>query len=189
MKPLMCAPAALFLLSAGVPAALALQDPAPPKPGKEHALLGQFEGEWEFTAKFIAAPGQEPMVSKGKETARLIAGGLFLVFDVDGEMMGQKFAGHGTMGYDTHKKKFTGSWIDSMATGVYLVEGTADEKGKVFTEWMEGADPQTGQAMKMKMVHEIKDKDRRVLTFFMNGPDGKELQTGTIDYTRRKKDK
>jgi hypothetical protein len=72
-----------------------------------------------------------------------------------------------------------------MATGVYLVEGTADEKGKVFTEWMEGSDPQTGKPMKMKMVHEIKDKDARVLTFYMNGPDGKEFPAGTIEYRRR----
>ncbi len=172
------------LLSAA-PAA-ALQDYAPPKPGKEHELLRQFEGEWEYTSRFIMAPGQEPVVSKGKETSRIIAGGLFLVFDVEGDMMGSRFVGHGTMGYDTHKKKFTGSWIDSMATGLYLVEGTADEKGKVFTEWMEGADPQTGAAMKMKLVHEIKDKDSRVLRFFMNGPDGKELETGSLEYKRKK---
>lgn len=172
-------------------AALALllafgQDMAPPKPVKEHEVLKQFEGEWEYTSKFLMAPGQEPMVSKGKESARMIAGGLFLVFDVEGEMMGAKFVGHGTMGYDVQKKKYTGSWIDSMATGVYLVEGTYDEKAKVFTEMMEGADPATGKAMKMKMVHEIKDKDTRVLKFFMNGPDGKEFETGSIEYKRKK---
>jgi hypothetical protein len=161
------------------------QDMAPPKPGKEHDLLKQFEGEWECTTKF-AMPGQAPMESKSKESGKIIAGGLFLVFDVNGEMMGAKFTAHGTLGYDTQKKKYTGCWMDSMATGVYLVEGTYDDKAKVLTETMEGTDPATGQAMKMKMVHELKDRDNRVLKLFMNGPDGKEFQMGTIEYKRKK---
>lgn len=156
-----------------------------PKPGKEHEVLKEFEGTWDVTTKFMMAPGQDPVVSKGKETCKLIAGGLFLVIDVDGEMMGGKFVGHGTMGYDTQKKKYTGSWIDSMATGVYLIEGTYDEKTRTLTEWMEGADPQSGQPMKMKMVHQIKDKDNRSLKFLMS-VDGKEIETGSIEYKRRK---
>jgi hypothetical protein len=175
----------VLVASLGSRVALARQDFGP-KPGKEHELLRQFEGEWECTAKFMMEPGKDPVVSKCKESARMIAGGLFLVYEVEGEMMGQKFTGHGTMGYDLHKKKYTGSWIDSMATGVYLVEATADEKGKVFTEWMEGADPQTGKLMKMKMVHEVKDQDNRILRFYMNTPDGKEIESGTIDYKRKK---
>lgn len=156
-----------------------------PKPGKEHEVLKEFEGTWDVTTKFMMAPGQDPVVSKGKETCKLIAGGLFLVIDVDGEMMGGKFVGHGTMGYDTQKKKYTGTWIDSMATGVYLIEGTYDEKTRTLTEWMEGADPQSGQPMKMKMVHQIKDQDHRSLKFLMT-VDGKEIETGSIEYKRRK---
>ncbi len=163
------------------------QDIQGPKPGKEHDLLKQFAGDWEYTAKFMAMePGKDPMVSKGKETARMIGGGLFLVFDIDGEFAGQKFMGHGTMGYDVHKKKYTGSWIDSMATSTYFVEATCDEMGKKWTESMEGPDPHTGQPMKMKLIHEIKDKDSRVLAFYMNGPDGKEMQIGTLEYRRKK---
>jgi hypothetical protein len=175
-----------LFVAVGIASALVAQEMQPPVPVKEHELLRQFEGDWDLTSKFTMEPGKEPMASKGKETARIIAGGLFLVFDVESDMMGQKFVGHGTMGYDVQKRKFTGSWIDSMATGVYLVEGAFDEKGKVLTEWMEGTCPQTGQDMKMRMVHEIKDKDSRVLSFFMSGPDGKEMQTGTIEYKRRK---
>lgn len=186
MKTRVISATVVLLLAIGGAFAFAPQEAMGPKPGKEHELLKQFEGNWDYTSKFTMAPGQEPLLSKGKETARIIAGGLFLVFDIEGEMMGQKFTGHGTMGYDTHKKKYTGTWIDSMATGVYLVEGTVDETGKVFTETMEGADPQSGQPMKMKLVNEIKDKDSRVLKSFMTGPDGKEVEPGTIEYKRRK---
>ena len=162
------------------------QEMSPPKPGKEHEVLKTLAGEWDCTTKFAAAPGQEPTASKAKESARLIAGGLFLVYDVEGEMMGAKFTGHGTMGYDTQKKEYTGSWVDSMATGVYFIHGTYDPKTKTFTETMEGSDPASGQPMKMKMVQEIKDNDSRVTKFMMNGPDGKEMQIGTLEYKRKK---
>lgn len=162
------------------------QEMAPPKPGKEHEILKQLAGEWDSTTRFAAGPGQDPMVSKGTEHGRIIAGGLFLVFDAEGEMMGSKFWGHGTLGYDLHKKKYTGSWIDSMATGVYLVEATYDEKSKSFSEVMEGAHPITGEPMKMKMVHEIKDPDHRLLRFLANGPEGKEIEVGAIEYSRKK---
>ena len=90
------------------------------------------------------------------------------------------------LGYDTQKKKYTGCWMDSMATGVYSIEGTYDDKAKTLTEIMEGSDPATGKPMKMKMVHELKDKDNRLLKLFVTGPDGKEVQMGTIDYKRKK---
>jgi hypothetical protein len=165
---------------------LSAQDAPPfPKSGPEHEVLKQLVGDWEYTAKFQMEPGQDS-TSRGKETVRLIAGGLFIVFDSEGEMFGGKFVGHGTMGYDVVKKKYTGTWMDNMATGVYLVEATYDEKTKTFTETMEGSNPQTGETMKMKMTSEIKDKDKRVLRFYMPGADGKEFESGSIEYTRKK---
>ena len=155
------------------------------KPVKEHEVLKKFEGEWDSVMKFMMEPGKDPMVSKGTETCKLIMGGLFLVTTVDAEMMGGKFYGHGVMGYDVQKKKYTGSWVDSMATGVYTVEGTLE--GNVLTETMEGTDPNSGQPFKMKLVHELKDKDNRVMKFLMAGPDGKEFETGSVTYTRKKK--
>ena len=154
------------------------------KPGKEHEVLKKFEGEWDSTMKAAMEPGKEPMVSKGKESCKLIMGGLFLVTTVDAAMMGGKFYGHGVMGYDVQKKKYTGFWVDSMATGTYTIEGTLE--GNVLTENMEGTDPSSGQPFKMKLVHELKDKDNRVMKFLMTGPDGKDFETGSVTYTRRK---
>ena len=165
-------------------AALLVQD-VYAKPGKEHAFLKNFEGEWESTSKMMMGD-PEPVVAKGKETNRLIAGGLFLIQDMEAEMFGGTFIGHATRGYDVHKKKYTGAWVDTMATGVYTIEGTLDDTGKVLTEWIEGANPQTGEPMKMKMVTEVKDKDRRISRFFMPGPDGKEAEMGSVEYVRKK---
>ncbi len=154
------------------------------KPVKEHEVLRRFEGEWDCVLKFAMEPGKEPAASKGTESCKLIMGGLFLVTSVDAEMFGGKFYGHGVTGYDVQKKKYTGSWVDSMSTGLYLVEGSVE--GDVLTERMEGTEPGTGAPLKMKLVHEFKGKDHRVMRFFMTFPDGKELETGLITYTRKK---
>jgi hypothetical protein len=155
------------------------EEMAPVKPTKFHEFLKQFEGEWVGDVEMMGTK------SKGSETDRLAAGGLFLVTDYQGEMMGNKFSGHGIMGYDTLKKKYVGSWVDSMSTAIWTSEGSCDDAGKVFTSVMEGPDP-TGKMMKMKMVSEITGKDSKRLTFFMTGEDGKEHSTGKIEYTRKK---
>jgi hypothetical protein len=154
------------------------------KPGKEHELLKKFEGEWDLVAKFMMEPGKEPAPSKGKESCKLILGGLFLVTTVDSEMFGGKFAGHGVLGYDLQKKKYAGSWVDSLNTAMYLVEGTLE--GDVLTERMEGTEPGTGAPLKLRLVHELKSADQRATRFFVTFPDGKEVETGTITYQRRK---
>ncbi|HYE99839.1 MAG TPA: DUF1579 domain-containing protein [Planctomycetota bacterium] len=166
-------------------AAVLLQQDVYAKPVKEHAFLKNFEGEWETTSKMLMG-GPEPVVAKGKESSRLIAGGLFLITDMEAEIFGGTFVGHATRCYDVHKKKFTGSWVDNMATGVYTLEGTLDETGKVLTEWIEGANPQTGEPMKMKMTTTVKDKDSHTSRFFMTGPDGKEMEMGSVEYVRKK---
>ena len=165
-------------------ASLALVQDFTAKPGKEHEMLKKFEGEWDCVLKFATEPGKEPTVSKGKESCKLIMGGLFLVTSVDAEMFGGKFYGHGILGYDLQKKKYTGSWVDSLNTAMYLIEGTLE--GNVLTERMESTEPETGAPLKLRMVHELKDANNRVMRVFVTMPDGKEVETGSITYTRKK---
>lgn len=165
-------------------ALLLAQDPYH-KPVKEHEFFKNLEGEWESTSKMMVGE-PEPVVTKGKESNRLIAGGLFLIQDMEAEMFGGRFIGHATRCYDVHKKKYTGSWVDNMATGLYTMEGTLDEAGKVLTEILEGANPMTGEPLKMKMTTTIKDKDSRVSRFFMIDPDGKDVEMGSVEYVRKK---
>jgi|SRR5579859_1170686 len=157
-----------------------------PKPGKHHEALKYFEGTWDVTATFLAEPGKPMAESKGSEKAEMILGGFWLATEYKGEMMGTPFAGRGTMGYDPHKKKYVGTWIDSLASGLYVSEGTADENGKVFTMIAQGYCDSAGKSITMKQVYEIKDPDTWTLSFLTPNPDGKEVPTGTIEYKRRK---
>src|SRR5688500_16062582 len=68
---------------------------APPKPGPEHDILKKDAGIWDATIQEMTEPGAPPKESKGVETNTLACGGLWLVTDFKGEMMGQPFQGHG----------------------------------------------------------------------------------------------
>ena len=113
--------------------ALAAQPPgAPPmpKPGPEHQVLKEDEGEWDALVQIFTAPGAPPMESKGVETNRIGCGGLCLITDFKSEMMGQAFEGHGTTAWNPDKKKYVGSWSDSMSLGLAFERvdvGSGDE--------------------------------------------------------------
>ena len=99
-----------FMLVCGLAVAARAQAPTPPqpppmpKPGPEHALFKEDEGTWDAAVE-IFVPGQPPMTSKGVETNTVGCGGLCLITDFKGDMMGSIFHGHGTVAYDAAKKK------------------------------------------------------------------------------------
>ena len=159
--------------------------PPAPKPGPEQAVLKQDEGSWDATVETFMAPGAPPMTSKGVETNVMGCGGLCLITDFKGEMgPGQAFQGHGTSVWDPAKKKYVGTWTDSMSSGIAMGESTYDAATKTMTGSMEGADA-TGKVSKMKSVVEYKDAGTRVFTMYMTGPDGKEVPGMRITYKKK----
>jgi hypothetical protein len=99
--------------------------------------------------------------------------------------MNAPFEGRGTETYDVAKKKYVGSWADSMSSGLNVTESTYDASSKTMTGWMEGPDP-TGKTMKMKSVSTMPDPNTRVFSMYNVGPDGKEMLGMRITYTRKK---
>ncbi len=166
------------LLAVAVPA---LAQPAMPQPGPEHEMLKKDVGTWDATVEFMGGPGAAPSVSKGTETVTML-GGFWQVTDFKSEMMGQPFEGRGAMGYDPSRKKYVGTWVDSMVPGYYTTEGTYDPATKTLTSTMEGPGPD-GTIAKTRETTEWKDPDTRVFTMY--GPDGKSVMM-RITYERRK---
>lgn len=170
--------AAALLVAAS--AAVFAQDMPMPKPGPEHELLRSDAGTWDATIQMTTPGG--PMTSTGVEVNRMGCGGLCLISDFTGEFMpGTKFEGHGVNAYDSAKKKYVGSWTDSMSSGIMTGESTYDPATRTMTGWMESSD-MTGATVKTKSVVEHKDPDTRVFTMY--GPDGSAGMT--ITYKRRK---
>ena len=158
----------------------------PPKPGPEHALLARMEGVWEAKIKIHVRPNQPPVESEGLYTLKMEVGGLFLVGDIRSKLLDADFQAHTITGYDTFKKKYSGTWVDSMSTAVYTLEGSFDKSGMVSTEIMRGPDPGTGKPMRVRTVTEIGDKGTMLAKMYGSRTDGKEGLMMEISYTRKK---
>jgi len=154
-------------------------------PGDNHKLLEPFVGTWNVTTTWWEAPGAPPNVSQGSAVNEWVLGGRFLQQRYTGEMMGQPFSGLGYTGYDNFKKRFVGTWMDSMGTSVMVSTGTADASGKVMTFTAEMDDVVSGKRMTVREVIRVLDTNKHV--FEMHGPDktGKEFKTMEIVYTRK----
>lgn len=179
----------VLLVGMGVVAVLpaaAQEMPGPPMPGPEHKVLQMDAGTWDAVVEMSGGPGGAPVSSKGVETNTVGCGGLCLITEFEGEFMpGTPFQGHGLGTYDPAKKKYVGSWTDSMSQGLMVSEGTYDPATKTFTGSMEGPD-MNGNVVKSRTVSRYVDEDHRTMTMFSTTPDGKEVETMKITYTRRK---
>jgi len=154
-------------------------------PGENHKKLDTLVGTWDTKVSMWMMPGAPPATSTGKSKNAWILGGRYLEQRYDGTFMGAPFHGLGYTGYDNVTKKWWGTWIDDMSTGLMASEGTMDGEGTwSFDSKM--ADPMTGQMTEMKEKLTIKDKDHHTMEMWMAGPDGKMFLSMQIDYTRAK---
>ncbi|HZE97101.1 MAG TPA: DUF1579 domain-containing protein [Planctomycetota bacterium] len=174
---------AAFMVIGLFSAASAQDKKETPKPGREHDLLKQFEGQWDAVAKG-SHDGKETQ-SRGAELVRVGYDGFWLVIDYSGDHDGKPFAGHGTMGYDPIKKKYLLTWIDNIAPFAMWAEGDADSSGKKFTFTSEGFCPEFGKVATVRTVMEIQDAKHRTLTFYRPDQTGTEKKMGEIQYTRQ----
>lgn len=161
------------------------QGPPMPKPGPEHEVLKADAGVWDAKVEVTMAPGLAPMVSTGVETNTVGCGGLCLISDFKSEFEGQPFHGHGLTTWDPAKKKYVGSWVDSMSAGLSIIESTWDPAAKRAEGTMAMPEP-SGGTLKARTVVEYSSPDTRTMTSYMTGPDGKEFVSLRITYTRRK---
>jgi hypothetical protein len=170
---------ATFLFAALAVPALAQ---TPVQPGPEHKMLAKDAGTWNAVLELMGDDGQMAK-STGTSVVKVICGGLWVTDDFDAKLGNGPFQGHGTTGYDAEKKKFIGTWVDSMTSHIMVTEGTLDASGKVLT--MTGMGPGTaGILVKHTMVTTFKDANTRVFEMFVPGANGKDLKILTITYTR-----
>jgi hypothetical protein len=163
------------------------------KLNENHKLLAEMNGGWNYTIKFWMNPDPNapPQQSKGTATRKSIMGGRYFVMDVngkmqmpgeDGKMKNIDFKGMAVEGYDNVKKKFVGSWIDNMGTGIQYSEGTYDPATKTFTFNME-MEPVPGMKSQVREVLKVTDKDHMLLEWYET-QGGQERKTMEIGYTR-----
>jgi Protein of unknown function (DUF1579) len=177
--------------SAPTPKETAAQDAQSfaPKPTPEHKMLAKDVGTWDATIKtYMAGPDSPPTESKGVETSTMMSGGLWLVSSFKGEFAGQPFEGTGVTGFDPKKKKYVGTWADSMTPELSLMEGAYDEKTKTTTMTGDGTG-EDGKPVSMQYVTEHVDDNTRIFTINVKGDQtgGKWTKMMQISYKRRAK--
>jgi hypothetical protein len=154
-------------------------------PGPEHKILAERVGKWTFKMKMTGPDGQ-PMEESGTSEMKMSLNGLFLEDTTHADMMGMPFEGHGFTGFDKIKNKYTGVWLDSMSSGVMVMEGSYDAASKSFTFMMDMPDGMTHQYVKEKVVEKMVDKDHFTSTFTKVGGAAGDPGNFTIEYTRAK---
>src|SRR5205823_3596851 len=102
-------------------------------PGEPHKLFASLAGSWTTTTKEWMEPGKPPTESTGSAEMKMLLDGRFLYQELNGQMMGQPFSGIGIDAYDNMTKKYVTAWMDSMATGIFMMEGTSSADGKTIT--------------------------------------------------------
>jgi hypothetical protein len=155
------------------------------KPGPAHKALDALVGDWRLEGRCWMTPDSPPTENKGTAKVQWILGGRFVQEELDGEFMGKPFHGISITGYDNMKKKYVGSWIDDMSTGMFISEGDADADGKLFTFYGKMDDPITGQKDKQyKFVIRVLGPNKH--TFEMHDLSlGDKSKTMELTYTRK----
>jgi len=153
-------------------------------PGEPHKLFAGLAGSWTTTTKEWMEPGKPPTESTGTAEMKMLLDGRFLYQEFTGNMMGQPFSGVGIDAYDNMTKKYMTAWMDTMGTGIFMMDGTASADGKTIT--LKGSHPEPGGG---KMTHRAvwKILDNNTQTFDMYGAHhcGKEMKVLEITYSRK----
>ena len=153
-------------------------------PGEPHKLFATLAGSWTTTSKEWMEPGKPPTESTGTAEIKMLLDGRFLYQEYTGQMMGQPFSGIGIDAYDNMTKKYVTAWLDSMGTGIFIMEGSASADGKTIT--LKGSHPEPGGGkMTHRAVWKIVDNNNQTFDMYGAHHGGKETKMMEIVYTRK----
>lgn len=154
-------------------------------PGEPHKQFAALAGSWTTQTKEWMDPGKPPTESAGTAEMKMLLDGRFLYQEYHGQMMGQPFNGIGIDAYDNIRKKYVTAWIDTMGTGIFIMEGTASPDGKTIT--LKGSHPEPGGGqMSHRAIWTLIDADHQTFDMYGSHHGQKETKMMEITYTRSK---
>jgi hypothetical protein len=153
-------------------------------PGEPHKLFAGLAGSWTTKTKEWMEPGKPPTESAGTAEMKMLLDGRFLYQEYHSQMMGQPFSGIGIDAYDNMTKKYVTAWMDTMGTGIFMMDGTASADGKTIT--LKGSHPEPGGGkMSHRAVWKIVDNNNQTFDMYGAHHGGKEMKMLEITYTRK----
>jgi hypothetical protein len=110
-----------------------------PKPTEEHKKLERLVGKWTGVEKLAGSPHTTETKATGTFDFKMDLGGLFAIADYV-EKSGSKMlmAGHGVIGWDAKKKKYTLHWFDTFGSPPGA-PGTGEWRGDMLKFHQEGS--------------------------------------------------
>ncbi|MEW4487428.1 DUF1579 domain-containing protein [Thalassoglobus sp. JC818] len=152
--------------------AVGQETPDFPTPGPEHEWLEKFVGNWALTSKAKMGPDQPDLECSGKMECQML-GGFWLINKMNNEMLGSTMKGVQTIGYDPAKKKYVGTWVDSVTSTFWVYEGTVNEAGNKITLEADGPNMMIpGETSTFRDSYEFLSPDHVVVTSSMKGDNG-----------------
>jgi hypothetical protein len=141
------------------------------KPQPEHIWLEKLLGNWTYEGEVMMGPDVPPVKSSGTETVRTM-GGLWFVCQGSTTMPGGEPAEMMiTIGYDPESKRYTGTWIGSMMTRLWVYDGFVD--GNTLNLDAKGPSMSgDGTITTYRDSIEFVDDDQRILRSQVLGSDG-----------------
>ena len=140
---------------------------------KEHKFLKKFAGTWECASDCRMAEGQPPMKTRATSTNRMI-GDFWVMNEIVSSGGGAAVTAIQTIGFDEKKKKFHGTWIDSMVNHLWSYEGTLNDEGTILTMEAEGPNFMTGEGTaQFRDIYEFKSDNHILARSLVKGETGK----------------
>lgn len=154
----------------------------PPQPTAEHAWLLRGVGDWQgtLTTSLPDVPSEPIPVTETVEAV----GGFWTQSRFECEFMGAPFVGTGCLGYDTQRKKFVGTWIDSSSSYLSVMEGERDPKTQELVMRWQAPDMMTGALAPHRYVSVERKDGSHETTFYMGAGDA-EVKTMVISMKRK----
>ncbi|SCZ85517.1 DUF1579 domain-containing protein [Nitrosomonas mobilis] len=153
-------------------------------PGEPHQLFASLAGSWTTKTKEWMGPNDPPVESTGSAEMKMLLGGRFLQQEYNGQMHGQPYTGIGINGYDNILKRYVSTWMSTMGTGIFTMEGTASADGKTITLHGQHTEPGGGQ-MAHRAIWKIIDKNTQTFDMYGAHHGGEEMKMMEIVYTRK----
>ncbi len=154
-------------------------------PGEQHEQLASLAGSWTTKTKEWMEPNKPPVETTGSAEMKALLDGRFLQQELTGQMMGQPFSDIEITAYDNLLKHYVTTWMSTMGTGIFTMEGSASADGKTIT--LKGQHAELGGGyMKHRAIWTIVDSNTQTFDMYGAHHGGKEWKMMEMTYTRKR---
>jgi hypothetical protein len=151
-------------------------------PGEEHRMLAASAGDWTVDGQHFMGPQPTPMKGSAKRVA--LWENRYVHEEFRGEFMGETYEGAGVVGYDNAEKRYVGTWVDNMSTGIATMKGTYDAATKTYTWNMDPMKGPGGKEYRHRMTVKVVSDKEFTSTMYKIGDEG-EQKTMELRYTKK----